>query len=51
MNIKYKFDDFEFDLLNPLGIGKFGNVYKATEKNSGKFMQLKEFQFIFIMKK
>ncbi len=51
MNIKYKFDDFEFDLLYPLGIGKFGNVYKATEKNSGKFMQLKEFQFIFIMKK
>ena len=37
----YKFDDFEIDLKKPLGKGGFGDVYKATEKNTGKVYAVK----------
>ena len=44
MNTKFKFNDFEIDYKKPLGEGGFGAVYKATQKNTEKFMQLKDFQ-------
>ena len=41
MNDKYKFDDFIIDFKNPLGIGGFGDVYKATEKNTKEVFAIK----------
>ena len=39
-----KFEDFEIDFRNPLGESGNGNVYKAIEKKTGNFMQLKDIQ-------
>ena len=35
MNTKYNVKDFEINFFKPLGRGGFGDVYKATEKNTG----------------
>ena len=35
MNTNYKYENFEIDFKKPLGRGRFGDVYKAIEKNSG----------------
>ena len=41
MNSKFKYEDFEIDIREPLGEGGFGAVYKATEKNTGKIYAIK----------
>ena len=41
MNFNFKFDDFNFDFTRPLGKGGFGDVYKATEKDTGKIYAIK----------
>ena len=41
MNFNFKFDDFNFDFTRPLGKGGFGDVYRATEKNTGKIYAIK----------
>ena len=43
MNTKFKYDDFEIDFKKPIGVGGFGAVYKATEKNTGKVYAIKRF--------
>ena len=43
MNTKFKFEDFEINFEEPLGKGGFGEVYKATEKKTGKVYVIKRF--------
>lgn len=41
MNSEFKFEDFEIDFREPLGRGRFGDVYKATEKKTGNIYAIK----------
>ena len=41
MNNEFKFSDFDINFVEPLGKGGFGDVYKATEKNTGKIYAIK----------
>jgi serine/threonine protein kinase len=43
MDTKYKIEDFEIDFMKPLGKGGFSEVYKATEKKTGKVYAIKRF--------
>ena len=43
MNTKFQFEDFEINFEEPLGKGGFFEVYKATEKNTGKVYVIKRF--------
>ena len=43
MDTKYKIEDFEIDFMKPLGKGGFSEVYKATEKKTGKIYAIKRF--------
>ena len=43
MDTKYKIEDFEIDFIKPLGKGGFSEVYKATEKKTGKVYAIKRF--------
>ena len=38
---RYKSEEFEIDFKNPLGKGGFGEVYKATEKETNKVYAIK----------
>ena len=38
---EFKFEDFDIDFRNPLGVGAFGAVYKATKKNSNEVYAIK----------
>ena len=38
---EFKFDDFDIDFRNPLGVGAFSAVYKATKKNSNEVYAIK----------
>ena len=38
---EFKFEDFDIDFRNPLGIGAFSAVYKATRKNSNEVYAIK----------
>ena len=42
MNTKFKLENFKIDFTKPIGKGTFGEVYKATEKNSGKDYAIKK---------
>ena len=39
--IKFNFEDFNIDFSRPLGKGGFSDVYKATEKTTGKVYAIK----------
>ena len=41
MNSRFKFEDFEIGFSICLGKGRFGDVYKAIEKNTGKVYAIK----------
>ena len=41
MNTKFKLENFKIDFTKPIGKGTFGEVYKATEKNTGKDYAIK----------
>ncbi len=41
MNSRFKFEDFEICFSKCLGKGRFGDVYKAIEKNTGKVYAIK----------
>ena len=43
MDTKYKIEDFKIDFMKPLGKGGFSEVYKATEKKTGKVYAIKRF--------
>ena len=43
MNTKFQFEDFQINFEEPLGKGGFFEVYKATEKNTGKVYVIKRF--------
>ena len=38
---EFKFEDFDIDFRNPLGVGAFSAVYKATRKNSNEVYAIK----------
>ena len=38
---EFRFEDFDIDLRNPLGIGAFGEIFKATKKNSNEVYAIK----------
>ena len=38
---KFEYDNFIIDYKNPLGQGGFGDVFKATEKKTGKVYAIK----------
>ena len=43
MDTNYKYEDFKIDYDEPLGKGGFSEVYKATQKNTGKVYGIKRF--------
>ena len=43
MDTNYKYEDFKIDYDEPLGKGGFSEVYKATQKNTGKVYAIKRF--------
>jgi len=40
-----KWTDADFEIITEIGKGRYGTVYKAKHKNSGKFIALKEVKF------
>ena len=41
MNSEFKFEDFEIDFREPLGRGRFGDVYKVTEAKTDNIYAIK----------